>query len=163
MKLGDEDGYLYYTNKKTSGKIVTAIVRYENEPKIYSGSDENIDDLYDEDEYFDYDERNKKRKSEKIENFNTIFFYEEIDRWYKDELKLYAINYLGVNNELKGKINDFKKNLDKKYWVLLYLKYFSYFFNLVCFIYYYYILFKNVELCQIGFGMVLLILIILYI
>ena len=83
--------------------------------------------------------------------------------WYKSKYKYYAINYLGVNNNLKDKINNFRENLDKKYSVLLYLKYFSYFFNLVCFIYYYYILFKNVELCKIGFGMVLLLLMILYI
>ena len=163
IKLSDEAGYLYYTNKKTSGKIITAIVGYETEPKIYSGSDNSISDSYDEEEYFDINERNIKRKSEKIENFNTVFFYEEIDKWYKSTYKLYAINYLGVNNNLKSKINDFQKNLDNKYLILLFLKYFSYFFNLVCFIYYNYVLLNDVQLCPLGFGIILLLVMLFYI
>ena len=175
LKISDETGYLYYTNKKTTGKIVTAIIVGTNDPlKIYSGNN-YLEDDHDENNYNDYFENNEKKaiKNNKIDRFNTQFFYEEIDSWNKcenegscsekDVSKLYAINYLGVNKNLFGKINDFKKYLDKFY-NLCTLKYVSYglnFFFFICFSAF--LLSKDVALCSLGIGIIFLLSMIFFI
>ena len=157
IKLSDEAGYLYYTNKKTTGKIVVSIIANETEPKIYSGKEINIPD----DEELDIHVREYyEKKLVKANNFNTIFFYEEIDSWNKN--KLYAINYLGVNNNLIGKVNGFKKNKDK-YKVLLALKYISNILNFFIYFYFIYILLNDVELYKLAVGIGFLLFMIMYI
>ena len=172
LKLSDEAGYLYYTNKKTRGKVVTSIIVGTNDPlKIYSGSNYLRDDD-DRNNYNDYFENNENKDKKKIDRFNTVFFYEEIDSWNecenqdscsdKDMHKLYAINYLGVNKNLIGKINDFKNNLEK-FDFLCSLKYVSYGLNLFIFIYFSFILLsKDAALCSLGIGIILLLSMIFY-
>jgi len=171
IKLSDEVGYLYYTNKKTTGKIVTAIVVGTAAPlEIYSGNKYSYidkDDLYKEIYENNYGtEENNKKKNNKLNNFNTVFFYEEIYSWYecknedscseKDMYKLYAVNYLGVNENLIGKIGDFKKNLDE-FKNLCPFKYISYGLNMLFFIYFSFILlYAKPSLCHLGLGILFL-------
>ena len=182
LKLNDEAGYLYYTNKKTTGKIVTAIIVSSNDTlKIYSGSnyigdnDESINEnKYGNKDYNSfYNKKKETKKENKIDRFNTMFFYEEIDSWNncenkdscseKDILKLYAINYLGVNKNLIGKTNDFKTNLDK-FKKLCTLKYVSYGLNFICIIYFTAILFsQNIALYYLIIGIIILLSMIFYI
>ena len=173
VQLNNEGEYLYYTNKKTTGKILIALISSLTDSlKIYEGMNR--------DEYNKISE--DKDLKEKIERFNNIFFYEEIDRWYRtfenvpiyeydddddDDYysreiigyrnqtslyKLYAIHYLGVNNKLIGKVKGFGENLDK-YDKLASLKYISYAFYFFDFIYYSCIfLFDKTQNCFYCFG-----------
>jgi hypothetical protein len=108
-KIQLSDGYyLYYTNKNTKGKIVTAI--------ICNG-----------DKYYDNDE-NEKKILKILDKLNSSFFYDEIDTW--NIYKLYAVYYLGVNKNLIDKINDFKENFGKLN-ILSIIKYVSLFFGVL--------------------------------
>jgi hypothetical protein len=173
VKMSNEAGYLYYTNKKTTGKIVIAIIKdSETEPlNIYSGLG-----------LLEFNKiANNTKIDNKIEGFNTNFFYEELDDkyilkrspiynndddddsdpiGYSEEIilyKLYAINYLGVNNKLIDKVKDFNENLDK-YQKLTMLKYISYGFNVFdCFFYNLVFIFEeSAYICFYGFGIILL-------
>ena len=176
VQLNNEGEYLYYTNKKTTGKILIAL-------KSTFSDSLNIIGAMNEEEYKKISEN--KNIEEKIARFNNIFFYEEIDRWYRTFInvpvydynyddddsysreligyknetnlyKLYAIHYLGVNNKLIGKIKDFRENLDK-YDKLTLLKYISYAFYVFDFIYYSCIfIIDEVENCFYCFGILFL-------
>ena len=174
VQLNNEGEYLYYTNKKTTGKILIALI------STFSDS-LKITDVINEDEYKKISEN--KNIKEKIDRFNNIFFYEKIDRWYRtfenvpiyeyddDDsysreiigyesktylYKLYAIHYLGVNNKLIGKVKGFGENLEK-YNKLTLLKYISYALYVFDFIYYSCIfLFDEVENCYYCFGILIL-------
>ena len=153
--------------------FLTSIIVGTNDPlKIYSGSN-YLKDNDVENNYNDYFENYENKNKKKIDRFNTVFFYEEIDSWNecenedsckeKDVHKLYAINYLGVNKNLIGKINDFKNNLDKFY-ILCSLKYVSYGLNFIFFIYFSVILIsKDVALCSLGIGIIFILSMIFYI
>ena len=175
IKLNDEIGYLYYTNKKTSGKIVIAIKLSTNDKLKLYGENNIFGDDYDiQNEYgSNYHDYEKSKKENKTNRFNTVFFWEEIYSWNEcenedscseeDIYKLYAINYLGINNNLIGKVNDFKKNLDK-FNYLCKLKYGSYCINAFDFIYFSCIfLIKDVSLGALGIGIVFLLPMIYYI
>ena len=175
VTMSNEAGYLYYTNKKTTGKIVIAIIKDSGKEPLTIDTGlgyEEIDKI-----------ANNIEMLHKIMKFNTSFFYEELDcdysltrsPIYRDDdddhvsdpigysekillkSKLYAINYLGVNNKLIGKVKDFSRNLDK-YQNLTTLKYISYGLILFDCIYYNYVfLFEEVAyLCFYCFGIVLL-------
>ena len=168
---GGEVEYLYYTNKKTTGKIVVAVVIAKSDLlKINAGMDtEEYKKIFDKTDRTDIEK--------KIDRFTSIFFYEEIDRWervfenipvYDDDYeiidyrtdislyKLYAINYLGVKNKLIGKVKGFGENLDK-YKKLTQLKYNSYAIYVFDFIYYSCVfIFENVQPCYYCFGTILL-------
>ena len=164
IRLNDEGEYLYYTNKKTTGKIVI-------------GLEVNEDNILDIDAGWDYD-----KLLTKISRFNSVEFYEELDIWKRIEnksiysydedeedlyitgyrletvfYKLFAINYLGVNNKLIGKVKDFGENLEN-YKNLIMLKYISYAFNAFDFIYYscVYIFEDRAHLCTYGLGIIFL-------
>ena len=175
IKLKDEDGYLYYTNKKTSGKIVIAIIASANDKLKFYGESNYFGDDYDKQKEFgsNYHDYEKSEKEYKIYRFNTAFFCEEIYSWNEcenedscskeDIYKLYAINYFGVNNNLIGKVNEFKKNLDK-FNYLCTLKYVSYGLNAFDFIYFSCIFLRNdVSYGALGIGIVFLLPMIFYI
>ena len=155
IQLNDENEYLYYTNKKITGKIVIALeVNKDDILKISVGM--KYDDFK---KFF-----NSTKLETKVSRFNTMFFYEELASLNKIENgietvsdKLYAINYLGVNNKLIGKVKDFEENLEK-YKSITILKYISYAFYAFDFIYYSCIfLFEDrVPFCTYGLGIIFL-------
>ena len=154
LKLNDKIGYLYYTNKKTTGKIITNITSDANSSiEIYNNKETG--------------ENSKTLGRE----FNDIFNYEELGSWCENEdscsekniSKLFAINYLGVNNSLISKIKDFRKNLDN-YDNLCKFKYISTFLNLLDFVYFSCIfVIKDISLCSLGIGIIFLVPMIFYI
>ena len=175
IKLKDEDRYLYYTNKKTSGKIVIAIIVSTNDTLNFYEESNYFGDNYDKQKefgsnHYDYE---KSEKENKIDRFNTALFYEKIYSWNEcenedscskeDIYKLYAINYFGVNNNLIDKVNEFKKNLDKFNYLCTF-KYVSYGLNALDFIYFSYIfLIGDVSYGALGIGIVFLLPMIFYI
>lgn len=145
VELSSGSKYLYYTNKKTTGRIVI---------KLIETSSENItiDIGLSYDEYKKITE--KKDLMEKIKRFKSMYFYKELDS--SGQNKLYAINYFGVSDKLIDKVHGFKENLDK-YKKLKILKYISYGINTFDFYYYscFYVLEKIVICCTV-FGIFLL-------
>ena len=161
LKLSNENGYLYYTNKKTTGKIVTKITKtvFNLVEIYYKTNHETIIKMEND---------TKKTMKKKL---NTIFYHEELVSYCKnkvscseeDTYKLYAVNYLGVNNNLISKIKDFKNNIDK-YNNLCKFKYILYGLNFFDFIYFSYIfLVKDVNYGALGIGIVFLLPMIFYI
>ena len=171
IELSDGNEFLYYTNKKTTGKIVISLLKNTGIDPLDFFSSSGVR----------FDEFEKITKSiSKISHFNNTFIYEELDSWdtirqvpeydeddedyeitgYHDEkvlYKLYALNYLGVNDKLIGKVKDFGENLDK-YQKLTKFKYISYAFNAFDFIFYncIFIFEENAYLCFYGLGIIFL-------
>jgi len=133
--------YLYYTNKKTTGRIAIGLIEH-------SSDNLTIDSGLSYDEYDKIDEKKDLRK--KLGRFKSTYFYKKLGN------KLYVLNYLGVSEKLTDKVHGFKENLDK-YKKLKILKYASYAINVFDF-YYYSCLFilEKIVICYVVLGIFLL-------
>ena len=149
IELGYDNNYLYYTNKKTDGKILTNI-KIGGNGMLQLDPDNN-------DSICKVINGNNYLKCNFEEKFNTILFYDEIDIWnycdfYRNSaatcsndgfpfLNLYSIYYLGIDQKYKDKIIDFKNNI-KKFISLLKYKYIFCSLNILLYIIYYIIIYK---------------------
>ena len=125
--LGD-NYYLCYTNKNTEGEILIDLKAssYKGVQLNLEKTNEICEDYYDN-ELSDLFFKNPKEDCESFYNFSTIPFYKKIDEWKylffinikefhsKEQIYLYAINYLGINSTLikdRKKIENFRKKMN---------------------------------------------------
>lgn len=143
IDLGNNDSFLYYTNKNIKGKIIIDFKTTNSEKEI----------CY---ELSDY-------KCQMINHTKTIPFYENLDIW--DNSFLYSVNYKGAifkETTEREKINNYKNKIDD-YLNLSKFKYVLFCFNLFFIVFFYFILLKGKINCLLYSGVAFIFIIFIYI